>query len=106
MATSQDLSEWLDTCASQNTQLWTPAPEQLPCENNPLGRFSCNPPPNADKYSGYVQFQNRNVFVMIGGNDFNVGLYKTLLETFPVLVPFRHNHVANQLDRIMTGLAP
>lgn len=102
MATSQDLSEWLDTCASQNTQLWTSAPEQLSCENNPRGRFSCNPPPNSDKYSGYVQFQNRNVFVMIGGNDFNVGLYKTLLETFPVLVPFRHNHVANQLDRIMT----
>jgi hypothetical protein len=103
MATSQDMSEWLDSCASQtDSNLWTDSPEQLPCGGNSRGRFACNPPPNQERYKGYVQFQNRNVYLMIGGNDFNVGLYKTLLETFPVLIPFRHNHVANQLDRILT----
>lgn len=102
MATSQDISEWLDNCASQNSGLWQSEPEQLTCEENSKGRFACDPPPNSDRYSGYVQFQNRHAIVMVGGNDFNVGLYKTLLETFPALIPFRHNHVANQIDKILS----
>lgn len=102
LSDSQDVTEWLDSCASQNPNLWDAVPEQLSCDQNPKGRFACNPPPNSDKLSGYVQFQNRNVIVMIGANDFNTGIFKTLLETFPILVPFRHAHVANSLNRILT----
>ena len=120
-STSEDLAEWLDYCASENPELWIGKPHiQSGCADNvgAGGRFACNPPPGTSgtqvsfdnpnaldrsfKYNGYVQFQNRNVYIMIGGNDFNIGLYKSQMETLPVLIPFRHMHVANQINKVIT----
>ena len=119
-ATSQDVSEWLDFCASQNAEIWSRPHIQEPGCTNGLGhggRFACNPPPgysgsqvafNSDtvvdggRYNGYVQFQNRNVYLMIGGNDFNIELYRSQMQTLPVLIPFRHMHVANQVNKIIS----
>ncbi len=120
-ATSEDLADWLDFCASQNPALWTGKPHaQAGCGDGVGngGRFACNPPPGAapgqipfgsasalsapEKYQGYVQFQNRNVYIMIGGNDFAIKLYKSQMETLPALIPFRHLHVGNQINKAIT----
>lgn len=119
-ATSQDLSEWLDRCAAQNTAIWNRPHIQAPGCTDGVGnggRFACNPPPgfsgnqvsfasttavDSGRYNGYVQFQNRNVFLMIGGNDFNIELYKSQMQTLPILIPFRHMHVANQVNKIIS----
>jgi hypothetical protein len=119
-ATSQDVAEWLDFCAAQNTDLWNKPHVQAPgCADGTGngGRFACNPPPgttgtqvafnatnakSSDRYAGYVQFQNRNVYLMIGGNDFNIEMYKSQMQTLPVLIPFRHMNVANQVNKIIS----
>lgn len=118
-ATSEDLTDWLDYCAQQNPTFWNKPHEQKGCTDGVGGggRFACNPPPgtgsaqvafnsttavDAGRNSGYVQFQNRNVYLTIGGNDFNTKLYRSQLNMLPVLIPFRHFHVANQLNKAIS----
>ncbi len=48
----------------------------------------------------HVQLENRVSILLIGGNDYVA--YKNVLQAIPWLIPFRHNNVLNNLNRVVS----
>ncbi|MBW7856906.1 MAG: hypothetical protein H3C43_01055, partial [Leptonema sp. (in: Bacteria)] len=50
--------------------------------------------------SSHIQLESMRSVVLVGGNDFDI--YEPMLRAFPILIPFRINHVLNGLNRVVS----
>ncbi|MCB1324471.1 MAG: hypothetical protein H7A21_10705 [Spirochaetales bacterium] len=76
--TSQNLRTHFDECAGGDFRRFYPDPNVV----------------------SHIQLEYKRGVLLTGGNDFKI--YEPILRALPILIPLRHNHVLNNMNRVVS----